>query len=155
TLTVSAGGIVIPAAVDVVEFVASGFFTSVAVDSSQHTFFVSSEDDTIMLIPGVGQSAAIYAGVPKTPGFQNGPRLQSLFRNPSFLTLNQASGSLYVTDSGNNVIRVITPGQNGVVETLAGTGQVGSIDGPLGNAQFNNPQGISIDNSGNLWVVDS
>src|SRR5262249_43243059 len=70
-------------------------------------------------------------------------RLQSLFQMPSFLSIDQSRGTLYVSDSGNNVIRRINAGPDGRVESI-------STDLP-----FNNPQGTALDVQGNLWVADS
>jgi sugar lactone lactonase YvrE len=82
-------------------------------------------------------------------------RLQSLIGNPAFIAVDSSNGTLYVTDSANHVIQRVTPGGSGQTQTLAGTGTAGSQDGPLGSASFNNPQGIALDDSGNLWVTDS
>jgi hypothetical protein len=60
---------------------------------------------------------------------------------------------VYVADSANNKIRLITP--HGVVSTIAGTGVSGATDGSGSSATFNTPTGITIDASGNLFVVDS
>ena len=63
------------------------------------------------------------------------------------------SGNLYVTDSYNNTIREITPA--GVVTTITGlANQKGSTDGIGSVASFYFPSGITIDSSGNLYVVD-
>ena len=64
-----------------------------------------------------------------------------------------ASGNLYVTDDSNNLIRKITP--DGAVSTLAGTGMAGSANGLTTAASFNDPSGITIDHTGNLYVADA
>ena len=58
----------------------------------------------------------------------------------------------YVCDSGNHAIRKIT--STGVVTTFAG-GTLGTADGTGTAAQFQNPQGLAIDASGNLYVSDT
>jgi sugar lactone lactonase YvrE len=64
------------------------------------------------------------------------------------------SGNVYVADSGDDTIRKITP--SGVTSTLAGSVLVtGSADGTGISARFNNPSGIGIDGSGNLYVGDT
>jgi hypothetical protein len=58
-----------------------------------------------------------------------------------------------VTDSGNNLIRLITPG--GVVTTVAGTGAATLTDGVGTAAAFNQSRGITVDqSSGNIYVAD-
>ena len=54
------------------------------------------------------------------------------------------SGNVYVADTGNNLIRVISPG--GVVSTLAGqAGVTGATNATGTSASFNNPYGVAVD----------
>lgn len=45
--------------------------------------------------------------------------------------------------------------QTVTVTTLAGTGTAGYLDGNTGVAMFNSPQGVGVDNAGNVYVSDS
>src|SRR6185437_16246611 len=65
-------------------------------------------------------------------------------------------GNVYVSDTGNDSIRKITPG--GVVTTLAGlagAGGVGTADGEGFLARFYNPSGLAVDGSGNIYIADT
>jgi secreted PhoX family phosphatase len=62
-------------------------------------------------------------------------------------------GNLYVTESGADNIRKITP--DGVVTTFAGSGYHGSDDGLASKATFNNPTGVTFDKKGNIYVMDA
>ncbi|OOQ57997.1 cadherin-like beta sandwich domain-containing protein [Mucilaginibacter pedocola] len=70
---------------------------------------------------------------------------------PGGLTFD-AAGNLYIADTGNQVIKKMTP--DGVVSIYAGTGDVGSNDGPALSASFRNPQDVAMDGAGNLYVAD-
>ena len=48
-----------------------------------------------------------------------------------------------------------TPGKSWVVNTFAGTGTAGFANGANTAAQFNNPIGVAVDSSGNLYVADT
>lgn len=63
-----------------------------------------------------------------------------------------ASGTVYVADVMNNVIRQIT--SSGQVSTLAGSGIAAFNDGIGSSASFNAPSGLALDGSGNLYVAD-
>jgi len=64
-----------------------------------------------------------------------------------------ASGNIYVSDTANNQIRKISA--TGAISNVAGafTGS-GGADGTAWNARFNNPQGMTTDASGNVYVAD-
>ncbi|MNS14894.1 Serine/threonine-protein kinase PknD [compost metagenome] len=62
-------------------------------------------------------------------------------------------GNILVADAALNVIRKVT--LSGEVSTVAGTGRHGKLDGKANEATFNDPTGISIDGSGNMYVADS
>lgn len=64
-----------------------------------------------------------------------------------------ASGNIYVADSGAHLVRKITPA--GVITTVAGNGAAMSMDGQGSSASFNRPWGIALDAAGNLYVTES
>lgn len=86
-----------------------------------------------------------------TAGFANGTGKEASFNQPTGLTFDGAN-NLYVFDTGNHVIRKITP--EGEVSTYAGTGVSGTANGTLGTATFTQPRGGDFDAHGNLYVVD-
>ena len=84
-------------------------------------------------------------------GFADGTGAEAQFNLPIGIT-HDASGNLYVGDSGNNRIRRITPA--GAVSTLAGSDRSGWVDGACATAQFSRPSGLLVDASGNIYVAD-
>lgn len=79
-----------------------------------------------------------------TWGFTNGQSTTAQFRYPTGIG-RDTSGNLYVTDSGNNMIRKIT--LSGMVSTYTGSENNGYLDGSLNNALFSNPWAIHIKNN--------
>jgi hypothetical protein len=66
-----------------------------------------------------------------------------------------ASGNIYIADTGNNRIRKFTVGGN--ISTAAGTGTAGYTGdrGAATSARINSPQGVSVDASGNIYIADT
>lgn len=123
----------------------------VAVDSSGNVYVADTGNHTIREISG-GVSSTL-AGMPDVYGTFDGTNEGARFNGPTSVAVD-SSGNVYVTDYNNNTIRKVT--QAGVVTTLAGwAGMWGSADGTGSAALFFGPTGISVDNSGNLYVVDS
>ncbi|HVU15618.1 MAG TPA: immunoglobulin domain-containing protein [Candidatus Didemnitutus sp.] len=92
------------------------------------------------------------AGAPGGGGYRDGVGSAARFDN-SHGAIADAFGNIYVTDSGNNVIRKIAP--DGTVTTLAGAPlSAGSTDAVGSAARFYFPVGPSFDGSGNLIVAD-
>ncbi|HEY3840410.1 MAG TPA: SBBP repeat-containing protein, partial [Bryobacteraceae bacterium] len=64
------------------------------------------------------------------------------------------NGNVYVADAAANRIRKIST--DGTIHTIAGTGAAGFAgdDGPATAAALNQPYGIALDRSGNLFIAD-
>lgn len=70
-----------------------------------------------------------------------------------YAVISDASGNLYVADSRNNTIRMVTP--QGVVTTIAGSGSAAFADGMGRAASFYQPSNLTLDAAGNLYVTDN
>jgi len=125
----------------------------VAVDAAGNIYVADTENHTIRKITS-GGIVSTLAGTAGAPGSTNSTGAAARFNSPTGLAVD-AIGNVYVADSANNSIRVITPA--GVVTTLAGeTGPPGSADGTGGAARFNGPFGVAIDNvSKDVFVADT
>jgi sugar lactone lactonase YvrE len=124
----------------------------IAVSGTGSVYIADSQNHTIRLMATDG-TVSTYAGTPGLAGQSNGSLSAALFNQPNGLAL-AADGTLFVADYGNSCIRVIGP--NALVSTLAGmAGVVGYIDATGTAAIFNQPVGIALDASGNLWVTDT
>jgi hypothetical protein len=98
-------------------------------------------------------AVSLLAGMPGTPGNADGTGTAARFNSPSGIAVDGA-GNVYVADSVNQNIRMVTPA--GVVTTLAGTFNVaGNADGIGSAATFDDPWGIAVDGATNLYVADS
>src|SRR5208337_2007128 len=123
----------------------------VAADGLGNLYVADTANSTVRLIaPGV--VVTTLAGSASV-GSADGDGSSARFSGPSGSAVDQ-NGNNYVTDSQNATVRKITA--TGAVSTLAGTaGNFGSADGDSTNASFNGPQGLAVDNSGNLYVADT
>jgi sugar lactone lactonase YvrE len=83
--------------------------------------------------------------------FADGAGTDAMFNFPTGVAID-ASGNVFVADSGNTRIRKVTPG--GVVTTLAGSGGFAFADGTGAGASFHSPRGVAIDDYGNVLVAD-
>ncbi|MNX87247.1 Serine/threonine-protein kinase PknD [compost metagenome] len=81
--------------------------------------------------------------------------LNARFDSPGGIAVDN-SGNLYVADTGNHRIRMLTKsGADWTVSTIAGNGFPDWADGTGTGTGFNSPKGIAVDNSGNLYVADT
>jgi uncharacterized protein (TIGR03437 family) len=73
---------------------------------------------------------------------------------PAGLALD-SSGNLYIADGINHRVRRVSPA--GVISTVAGSGTSGfsGDGGPAIQAQLNNPNGVAVDQAGNLYIADT
>ncbi len=124
----------------------------VAVDGSGNIYVADTSNHTIRKIAQAG-GVTTLAGMAASPGSADGTGTAARFDSPYGVAVD-GSGNSYVADEGNLTIRKITPA--GVVTTLAGTaGSRGNADGAGSAARFNNPHGVAVDGSGNVYVADT
>lgn len=123
--------------------------TDVTFDASGNFYVADNYNNIIRKISRDGVVSTLAgSGV---PGNANGKGTAASFYTPDAL-IADAAGNVYVADSGNSLIRKITP--DGVVTTFAGSGKAGSADGRGTAASFTLPAGMVFDASGNLYVAD-
>jgi hypothetical protein len=120
----------------------------IAVDSAG-TVWIANSDATISTIDASGARTRI-AGQSGAPGFADGSGSAARFGQVSALTPDGA-GNAFAADSGNSVIRKITPA--GAVTTVAGTPNATMLQ--LGNAPGSLPAlaGVAADGKGNLFTI--
>ncbi len=124
----------------------------VAVDSAGNLFVADSFNHTVRKITPAGAVTTV-AGTAGVAGSADGTGSAARFAYPSAIAIDSAD-TVYVADSGNHTIRVISPA--GVVQTLAGlAGSRGSADGAASVARFDFPEGVAVDAAGVVYVSDS
>jgi len=100
-----------------------------------------------------GGAVTTLAGSSGQSGATNATGSAARFNSPLGIAVDK-SGTLYVADSCNHLIRKVTAA--GVVTTLAGAAGVwGAVDGTNSAALFNSPAGVAVDSVGNVFVSDS
>jgi sugar lactone lactonase YvrE len=124
----------------------------VAVDGSGNVFVADTGNHIIRKITPA-RVVTTLAGLAGQIGSSNGTGSTARFNSPYGIAIN-SSNILYVTDRGNHTIRTVT--QAGVTTTFAGiAGNAGHVDGIGTAALLNNPEPIAVDNSNEIYVVDS
>jgi sugar lactone lactonase YvrE len=131
---------------------------TMVMDSNSVLYIADASYNTIRKITPVAAdgttnwTTATIAGKVGTAGSTDGVGTNARFKSPFGLALDNA-GTLYVADSGNHTIRMITP--DGQSSTLVGSpGLPGSNDGVGDAARLNYPNGLVVDRSGVIYVCD-
>ena len=122
-----------------------------ATDSMANVYVADRSNHTIRKITTAGVVTTL-AGTPGILGSVDGPGVTASFNYPNGVATDSV-GNVYVADTENHTIRLITPAGN--VTTLAGTvGTPGSIDDIGTAASFNFPNSVATDSAGNVYVAD-
>lgn len=125
-------------------------------DGSGNVYVADSNNNRIRLVYSSGNVTALAGnGIGGYADGSGGPDGAAEFSNPTGVAVDTL-GDVYVADTGNNRIRRIDA--SGSVTTLAGDGTKGFADGiggPNGTAEFDEPSGVAVDTSGNVYVADT
>ena len=112
-----------------------------AVDSSNNVYITDSVLNLVRKVSGGNLSTVVGFG--STGGSLN---------HPNGLLVD-STGAIYISDTSHRVLKV----SNGAITTFAGTGDVGysGDNGPATKAVLNNPIGLAMDASGNIYIADA
>ena len=82
-----------------------------------------------------------------------GPASSAQVRGSEDVEVDRA-GNLYIADTSNGRVRMVTPG--GIINTVSGTGTQGfnGDGGPAASAWLAYPRGVAVDTAGNLYIAD-
>jgi sugar lactone lactonase YvrE len=133
----------------------------VAVDGAGNLYIADSGNNVIRKVaPPIAPAASgiitTVAGTYPTctSGYSgdNGLATNATLNYPNGVALDSA-GNLYIADSGNNVIRMVS---KGTITTFAGTGVAGYAgdNGSATSAMLAYPKNVAVDGMGNLYIAD-
>ncbi len=113
--------------------------------SSGNSVFKMSAAGSLSLI--AGNSRAGYSG-------DGGLAVNAQLNQPLGVAVDGA-GDVYIADSLNSVVRIVTP--DGLINTFAGSGvpDYSGDTGPAVSATLNLPHGLAVDKTGSLYIADT
>jgi sugar lactone lactonase YvrE len=122
--------------------------SGIALGPSGSLFVADTANNAIREVAPDGRVTTVAGG---GAGLADGPAATARFNGPIGVAVD-VDGRLFVADTYNDRIRVITP--DGIVRTLAG-GERGFADGAGADARFDTPSGIAVAPDGTVLVADT
>ena len=117
------------------------------------SLYVADTGNHVIRRVGTDGSVSTVAGDPGLTGSNDGQARAAHFNSPMGVAVGP-TGEVYIADTGNNTIRMLTT--DGNVITIAGTAGPGSFaDGTGSAARFSSPIGLRVGPDGALYVADS
>ncbi|HLG39302.1 MAG TPA: hypothetical protein VI461_06525, partial [Chitinophagaceae bacterium] len=121
----------------------------IALDAFGNIYVADLVNDKVKMIAPSG-TVSLLAGA-SGGGYANGQGAAAMFDGLTGIDID-LNGNIVVCEAFNERIRRITP--SGAVTTIAGSGATGSTNGPVFSASFNGPQGLCVDELGDIYIAD-
>jgi DNA-binding beta-propeller fold protein YncE len=123
----------------------------IAYCAKDKSLYVADRDNNEIRKVTLDGTVSTVAGT-TSAGYADGPVASARFDHPQGVACD-AAGDIFVADTDNNTIRVISA--SGMVSTLAGAKAMGTVNGVGSEARFANPSDLWFDPSdGGLYVID-
>src|ERR1022692_1515485 len=130
------------------------FPMGLAADTAGNLFVADRDASVVRRIAANGIITTVAgSGVPGFAG-DGGAATSAQINGPYGVAVG-AGGSLYIADTGNNVVRKVSP--DGAIRTVAGTGTRGYLGdgGAALSAWLNAPEAVAVDAEENLYIADT
>jgi trimeric autotransporter adhesin len=125
-----------------------------ALDASGNLYIADASNSVILKVTPTGTLTTVAGNGKIGYSGDGGLAINAELHYPVGVSVD-GSGNVYIADSLNNVVRMVTSG--GTITTIAGTGSAGysGNGGPATKARLNSPLGIIASGSGTLYVADT
>ncbi|MGA8214668.1 MAG: choice-of-anchor D domain-containing protein [Candidatus Sulfotelmatobacter sp.] len=128
----------------------------VFVDESGDLFIPDGGNQVVREVVAATGDIETVAGNGKTNTCGDGFPAASACLSAPNIAFTDPVGNIFIADSGHSVIREVVAA-TGIIKTIAGNGVTGysGDGGPPASAQLAAPEGVFVDNSGNIFIADS
>jgi uncharacterized protein (TIGR03437 family) len=129
------------------------FPSAVAVDRQGNAYVCDTQNHRVRKIAANGTVTAFAGSGALGSSGDGGPATAASMNEPLGIAVD-ATGNVYIADSQNNRIRIVTP--DGKINTFAGNGeeQFSGDDGPAKDAALTYPTDVAVDATGNVYIAD-
>jgi sugar lactone lactonase YvrE len=138
-----------------------------AIDGAGNAYIADTGSNRVLFYNATTTALTVFAGTGASGSGGNGGLATAATLNAPKAVAIGTDGSVYIADSGNNVIRKV--GANGIISLYAGGGPVcaavtqylpGATDAigdgcPATQATFSSPSGLATDAFGSLYIADT
>jgi hypothetical protein len=125
----------------------------VAVDTSGNVFLTDSGNARVRKVDINGIITTVAGNGSHGYSGDGGAATNAKLSTPCDVAVGTSS-NLFFSDYGNNTVRKVAA--NGIITTVAGNGtkSYSGDGGPATNASLNSPNGMTVDNSGHVFIAD-
>jgi len=128
--------------------------TGVAVDSIGNIYIADSNNLRIRMVNPGGTITTVAGNGSWGYNADNVAATSTSLYYPRGVAVDSI-GNIYIADTYNSRIRMVTPG--GIITTVAGNGTFAysGDNGPATSADLYEPEGVAVDSAGNIYIADT
>jgi hypothetical protein len=132
-----------------------GLYRPAGVSADDGTAYVSNTGDNVVSALENGDTTVVAGSLEGSGEHGDGSSAGSATLYQPGGTAEDANGDIFIADSGDNVVREITP--DGVIHRFAGIGIAGSAlrGGQATSAELDHPDAVAVNAAGDVFIADT